>query len=90
MEKYSVAGDPRGLIFEAYQIERISSEDCRSIFFDWVLGLSADLNAVDELKKIYNIYSKHHPNHPMSKVLAEGLSDFSRRSARRRRTRRQI
>ena len=29
--------DPRGMIFESYNIEGISIEECRTIFLDWAL-----------------------------------------------------
>tara|TARA_A100001011_G_C14284425_1_gene833004 strand:+ start:513 stop:779 length:267 start_codon:yes stop_codon:yes gene_type:complete len=73
MGKYSVASDPRGLIFEAYRIDGITSKDCRSIFFDWALGLQSDLNPISEVETLYQIYVKDHPGHPMNKVLEEGL-----------------
>ncbi len=89
MKKYLVASDPRGLIFEAYRIDNINNEDCRSIFFDWALGLDASLDAIDELRKVYNIYSEGNPDHPMTLVLKEGLTDFknSRKRGRRKKTR---
>ena len=83
MGKYSVANDPKGLIFEAYRMDGISSEDCRSIFFDWVLGLKPELNAIDELTTLYNLYVKNNPSHPMSQVIEEGLSNFNRKRIRR-------
>ena len=84
MRKYAIPSDPRGLIFEAYRIDGITSEDCRSIFFDWALGLNDDLNLMDELTSLYNLYSQKNPNHPMSLVLKEGLSNSSRKIIRRR------
>ncbi len=74
MEKYSVLSDPRGLIFEAYRIDGITTEDCRSIFFDWALGLSSDFNLVEEVKTLHQTYVKNHPGHPMNRVLEEGLT----------------
>ena len=84
MDKYSLSSDPRGLIYEAYKIEEITSEDCRSIFFDWALGLNSELNAFDELTKLYSVYAKDNPTHPMSVVLKEGLSKLNRKPSRRR------
>ena len=85
MEKYSVDSDPRGLIFEAYRIDGITDADCRSIFFDWALGLNPKLNPIEEISALYNIYAKHNPNHPMNSVLEEGLLNFNKKSARVRR-----
>lgn len=84
MGKYSVASDPRGLIFEAYKIDGISSEDCRSIFFDWALGLHSDCDAFKEVITLKDIYVKDNPGHPMNQVLKEGLSSFKRRPRRNR------
>ena len=90
MGKFSVSSDPRGLIFEAYRIDGITLEDCRSIFFDWALGLTPDLVAIDEVTKLYNIYVLKNPNHPMSLVLKEGVSkfNFKLRANRKRRVKR--
>ena len=86
--KYSVASDPRGLIFEAYRIDGITDEDCRSIFFDWALGLDSALNLNDELTTLYNIYAENRPTHPMSIILKEGLSNFNGKESKSRRRKR--
>ena len=85
MQKYSLEGDPRGLIYEAYRIKGITSQDCRSIFFDWALGLKSELDPIEQLNIIYNVYAEVNPGHPMNAVLEEGLSKFSRKKTRRRR-----
>ena len=85
--KYSVHSDPRGLIFEAYQINGITSEDCRSIFFDWALGLDSNLDAATEITNLYTIYGETTPNHPMSAILREGLLNFNHKLGKRRRRR---
>ena len=85
MGKYSVASDPRGLIFEAYRIDGITSEDCRSIFFDWALGLQSELDPVSEVETLYRSYVKDHPGHPMNKVLEEGLVKLRVHPKRKRR-----
>ena len=84
MQKYSVEGDPRGLIYEAYQMDGITTQDCRSIFFDWALGLKSELDPMEELSIIYNIYAGENPGHPMNAVLEEGLSKFSSKKTRGR------
>ena len=38
--------DPSDLIHEAYRIEGIVVEECRSIFFDWALGLDDGVDMV--------------------------------------------
>ena len=85
MEKYSLEGDPRGLMYEAYRMEGITSEDCRSIFFDWALGLKSELNPIEALTIIYSVYAEKNPGHPMNLVLEEGLSKFNSKTTRRRR-----
>mgnify|MGYP001166324170 CR=1 FL=1 len=85
MQKYSLEGDPRGLMYEAYRMEGITSQDCRSIFFDWALGLKFELDPIKELTIIYNVYAEKNPGHPMNKVLKEGLSKFNSKTTRRRR-----
>ena len=83
MNKYSISSDPRGVIFEAYRIEGITGPDCRSIFFDWALGLKAELDPLAEISILYDTYSSDNPNHPMNLVLQEGLKNFSSQPKRR-------
>ena len=79
--------DPRGLIREAYSIDGIGPEDCRSIFFDWALG---DKEGEDReaAAQLLDRYASDHPDHPMTAVLRAGveLSVAPRgRTGRRRR-----
>ena len=83
--KYSVKSDPRGLIFEAYNMPDITFTDCRSIFFDWALSITEDFNTSDEIKKLYNLYSVDYKTHPMTLVLLEGLEGAPSAQRRRRR-----
>jgi|GEM_PF-5558709 len=53
--------DPRGLIWEAYRIEGITGPDCRTIFFDWAMGLDASLDAQDVVKAVLAHYGPKHP-----------------------------
>ena len=85
MGKYSIRNDPRGLIYEAYKIEGITEKDCRSIFFDWAVGLGSELNPVQEVSILYDTYALDNPGHPMNGVLKEGLSNFKQPSRRRKR-----
>ncbi|MEO1293936.1 MAG: hypothetical protein AAFV62_14125 [Pseudomonadota bacterium] len=73
--------DPRGLIREAYRIDGITEPDCRSILFDWALGLpdGTDMNAA--IAALLGEYRAAHTSHPMTLVLEEGLDQ--RASARR-------
>ena len=86
MNKYSISSDPRGLIFEAYRIKGITGPDCRSIFFDWALGLSRESDPIREMEILFKAYSADNPNHPMSLVLQEGLSQLSIQPKRRLRS----
>ena len=71
MQKGDLAIDPRGLIFEAYNME-IGPEDCRTIFFDWALGLTGFAGPA-EIRTLLDHYGPAHPDHPMTAVLREGL-----------------
>jgi hypothetical protein len=64
--------DPKGLIREAYRIEAITAEECRSIFVDWALSLSA----ADPRPSIATLLERHaegRADHPMTVVLREGM-----------------
>ncbi len=63
--------DPRGLIFEAYHIDGIASEDCRAIFFDWALGTNDDADLPTLALNLLTHYAPIFPNHPMTAVLSE-------------------
>lgn len=77
--------DPRGLFREAYRIEGIVAEECRSIFVDW--ALHADIaTAKDEMQALLDHYGPDNPDHPMTMVLKEGVSDQGGKSDGRRRT----
>jgi hypothetical protein len=77
--------DPRGLIGEAFNIENISEADCRSIFFDWALGLPADVDLSAATRALRTRYVDHGTEHPMNKVLSEGESTPVRKRGERRR-----
>lgn len=72
--------DPKGLIAEAFRIDGINEEECRSIFLDWALSipLEADSRALVEA-----LLARHGvPGHPMTRVLEAGRA--SGRRPRRR------
>lgn len=71
MEKRSDPNDPRGLIFEAFRMPGISVEECRSIFFDWALGLPADIDSRVAAQALFARYHAVKPDHPMVDVLRE-------------------
>lgn len=74
MDRDADRSDPRGLIYEAYQIAGIGDQDCRTIFFDWALGLPDDLDANVTLRALHDRYAPQYPEHPMTAVLANGFS----------------
>jgi len=76
------AVDPRGLIREAYVIEGISEPECRSIFLDWAIGVPAGEDTQVHVGALLAHYGAAAPDHPMTKVLREGLEP-AERSGRR-------
>ena len=80
--------DPKGLIREAYRIAGITDAECRSIFLDWALSVppQAETRALIEV-----LLARHAPlaqDHPMTRVLLEGLAEAPaprRRGGARRR-----
>lgn len=65
--------DPRGMIYESYRIEGISTEECRVIFLDWAIGAGAE-DMGPQLQTLLKEYGQDHPNHPMTQVITEGLT----------------
>ncbi|GAA6187318.1 hypothetical protein [Litorivita sp. NS0012-18] len=63
--------DPKALIREAYHIEGIRAEECRSVFLDWALSLPAGLDAPEAAKQLLTRYGAQAPEHPMTQVLRE-------------------
>ena len=79
--------DPRELILEAYRIEGIGEPDCRTIFFDWALGLPDGRDMSKDANALLTHYGARHPDHPMTRVLAEANRPAQpppRRSRRKR------
>ncbi len=82
--------DPSDLIHESYRIEGIVVEECRSIFFDWALGLDSGVDMVAAAKTLHADLAGKNPDHPMSGLLAEaslGMTPGKNRGGRRRRRR---
>jgi hypothetical protein len=74
VNKGNLAIDPRGLIYESYRIEGVTEAECRSIFLDWALGASADVNMAESMEILLQEYGEAAKNHPMTKVIREGLT----------------
>lgn len=81
------AADPRGLIREAYRMEGLGPEECRSIFFDWALGRSAGEGDPASVAALLAHYEAEAPDHPMTAVLRESRdAPAPTRRGRRRRS----
>lgn len=76
--------DPRGLIFEAYRIEAISAPECRVIFLDWAMSSSQDRAMPAMLAELLAHYGPANPDHPMTRLIAEGMSRSVTPKRRRR------
>lgn len=73
MKTGSTEQDPRGLIYESYRIEGITDAQCRSIFFDWALGMDAARDSSADIQVLLDLYGESQPEHPMTAVLRDGL-----------------
>ncbi len=83
ISKGDLAIDPRGLIWESYQIEGIGAADCRVIFLDWAMSSPVgDIRAM--LEALMVRYGAEYPEHPMTRLLAEGLARAGNPVRRRR------
>ena len=65
--------DPKALIREAYNIDGITSGECRSIFLDWALGVPVGLDTQIVIDAVLHQYISNAPDHPMTQTLQEGL-----------------
>lgn len=63
--------DPKGLIFEAYRIDGITPEECRSVFMDWALSWPGG----EDVRGTVQILLDRHglEGHPMTEVLRAAL-----------------
>jgi len=69
--------DPKGLIHEAYRIDGITASQCRSIFLDWALSLPDGQDSNVVLPVLLEQYGKDAPDHPMSEVMRQGLTQMT-------------
>jgi len=84
MEKSHLAADPRGLIYESYRIDGINAVECRSIFFDWALGLPPGVDLEAARRDLIATYQPLYPDHPMTAVLQEALPERGTPGKKRR------
>lgn len=83
------AGDPKGLIREAYRIDGITASECRTIFLDWALGVPLGIVPKDAVKALLVQYADEPLDHPMTQTLVAALQDVGpakRRGGRAGRT----
>ena len=78
--------DPKNLIAESYQIEGITSSECRSIFLDWALSIPLEKDSTLLISKLLIYYQDEFEDHPMTVLLSSSLElkGESRRTGRRR------
>ncbi|MEO0831154.1 MAG: hypothetical protein AAFY03_11960, partial [Pseudomonadota bacterium] len=62
------AQDPKGLIYEAYQIDGITKPECRTIFLDWALSLPDAVAPATAINALLDRYGAAHADHPMTAV----------------------
>ncbi|MEM0946604.1 MAG: hypothetical protein AAGK37_04300 [Pseudomonadota bacterium] len=65
--------DPKGVIRESYRIDGISEPECRSIFLDWAIGVPSDADPRDRIRALLALHAADGPDHPMTRVLTQGL-----------------
>lgn len=80
--KQGTPEDPKALISEAYRIEGITAEECRSIFLDWALSLPEDRSSREMIKVLLARYAGQAPDHPMTAIMAEGAKTMTRPARR--------
>ncbi len=64
--------DSTGVIREAYRIEGITPDQCRSILLAWALKLPGDADQMAAIQLLLDEYGT--PGHPMTELLTEALS----------------
>ena len=82
--KGDILCDKKGLIYEAYNMQDIDSGSCRVIFFDWLISLDPSFDQSKAIDSLLKAYSANFPNHPMTKLLIEGLGNKLGMRKRRR------
>lgn len=67
--------DPKGLVRESYRIDGITAGECRSIFMDWALSIPVGRSVPDAVRVLLATYAADAPDHPMSAVLQQALTE---------------
>ncbi|MBV0911586.1 hypothetical protein [Anianabacter salinae] len=65
--------DRTGLIRESYLIEGIGEPECRSIFLDWAVKLPQEFDPTEAIRVLLARYQDGNEDHPMTRVLSQGL-----------------
>lgn len=74
--------DPKWLIRESYRIEGITEGECRSIFTDWALSIPVGVDPLEAMRVVLASYEAP-ADHPMTKILTEGLTRGPQTARRR-------
>ncbi len=82
--KRSSLEDPRGVIAESYVIEGLTDAQARSIFMDWAM-MDAGEEPMAMMEVLLARFENSHPDHPMTRLLQEGLSQQAKPQRRGRR-----
>lgn len=64
--------DRKALIYEAYRIDGITADQCRSVFLDWALSLPDGQDTQQAIAHYLDQYGADHPDHPMTEVMRQG------------------
>lgn len=75
--------DARGVIHEAYCIEGVTEQDCRTIFLDWAMFAGDTPPVAAQLNRFLAVYGAENPDHPMTRVIRQGLEQAQVKSGRR-------
>ena len=79
--------DPKGLIRESFRIEAVSDAECRSILIDWALSLPDEVDQRAALGALLAQYGAGNPDHPMTRLMEQGLAPPTRQGRSRNRIR---
>lgn len=67
--------DPTGLIRESFRIDGITAPECRTIFFEWAVGIDVSLDTKAAISALLARYADAPADHPMTQTLRQALAD---------------
>ena len=82
--------DPKELISESYKMDSVTEGECRSIFFGWALAIDENSDPIKLIASLLELYGTYYPNHPMTKVLMEGMKKDDAKKSKRRTNRNRL